>query len=233
MKVILRASTSNPNCGSYCDFALIDLTPEFATEAVRRIVRLREEQANDRSLHLKHHWSHEVRFFDSTSLEDSKGIAERELLAAARRMDAEGEDSTMVPEHASLNEEIETHVDLAQLIVREADISFYAAERSGAWIVTTVTLPKRLLESASDNAIPINKYHSHAWKFDNRPAEHVTEEICACGAERHVIVDSTELGTTTTIRIFEPAREESTEQGDDNLRQLQGPTQKAESENGN
>jgi hypothetical protein len=53
--------------------------------------------------------------------------------------------------------------------------------------------------------------HVHKWQLDNKPVDEITEESCACGAERQVIRETDQDGTTTTIRIFEPSCPEDTD----------------------
>ena len=47
MRIILKVSSSNEHCTGGCDFALLDLTPELARLAVRRIATLREQKSVD------------------------------------------------------------------------------------------------------------------------------------------------------------------------------------------
>jgi hypothetical protein len=43
MRIILKVSSNNEYCDGGCEFALVNLTPQLATLALRRIDTLREE----------------------------------------------------------------------------------------------------------------------------------------------------------------------------------------------
>ena len=47
MKVILRVSSNNEHCDGGCELALVDLTPQLAGMALRRIAVLREQKSLD------------------------------------------------------------------------------------------------------------------------------------------------------------------------------------------
>ena len=47
MRIALKVSSTNEYCDGGCEFALVDLTPELATLALRRIATLREQKSLD------------------------------------------------------------------------------------------------------------------------------------------------------------------------------------------
>lgn len=47
--------------------------------------------------------------------------------------------------------------------------------------------------------------HEHSWQLDYSPVDEIREYSCTCGASKQVVADAGPKGTTTTIRIFEPA----------------------------
>ena len=47
MRIALKVSSSNEYSDGGCDFALMDLTPELSTLALRRIATLREQKSLD------------------------------------------------------------------------------------------------------------------------------------------------------------------------------------------
>ena len=57
--------------------------------------------------------------------------------------------------------------------------------------------------------------HQHVWDFDSGPVDEIREYSCKCGGEKQVIVETREDGTTTTIRIFEPAQGSDEDQDED------------------
>jgi hypothetical protein len=48
MRVILKVWSSSPHWNGGCDYAIVDLAPELASVALRRIGTLLEQQAADR-----------------------------------------------------------------------------------------------------------------------------------------------------------------------------------------
>ena len=47
MKLVLKVSSNNEHCDGGCELALVDLSPELAALALRRMVVLREQKCLD------------------------------------------------------------------------------------------------------------------------------------------------------------------------------------------
>ena len=63
MRVILNVWGSSPHWNGGCDYAIIGLAPELASVALRRIGRLREQQAGDRQLDESYFWDSHAAYF--------------------------------------------------------------------------------------------------------------------------------------------------------------------------
>jgi hypothetical protein len=60
MRIALKVSSSNEYCDGGCEFALVDLTPELATLALRRIATLREQKNLDPDIDETYYWAYFV-----------------------------------------------------------------------------------------------------------------------------------------------------------------------------
>ena len=56
MRIALMVTSSNEHCNGGCEFALVDLTPELAALAVRRITALREQKDLDPDIDETYYW---------------------------------------------------------------------------------------------------------------------------------------------------------------------------------
>ena len=63
MRVILKVWSSSPHWNGGCDYAIVDLTPELASVALRRIGTLREQQAADPQLDESYFWDSHAAYF--------------------------------------------------------------------------------------------------------------------------------------------------------------------------
>ena len=63
MKVVLRVSSNNEHCDGGCELALVDLSPELADLALRRIAVLREQKNLDPDIDETYYWAYVVEYF--------------------------------------------------------------------------------------------------------------------------------------------------------------------------
>ena len=74
MRVVLKVTSGNEHYSGGCEYALLDLTPELAALALRRIAVLKELEKLDLHIDESHYWAHfVVCYFDpwaGSELED-------------------------------------------------------------------------------------------------------------------------------------------------------------------
>ncbi len=63
MKVVLRVSSNNEHCDGGCELALVELTPQLAAMALRRIAVLREQKNLDPDVDETYYWAYVVEYF--------------------------------------------------------------------------------------------------------------------------------------------------------------------------
>ena len=60
MRVVLKVTSSNENYNGGCEYALLDLTPDLASLALRRIAVLKEQKNLDPDIDETYYWAYFV-----------------------------------------------------------------------------------------------------------------------------------------------------------------------------
>jgi hypothetical protein len=63
MKLVLKVSSNNEHCDGGCELALVNLSPELAALALRRMVVLREQKCLDPDVDETYYWAYVVEYF--------------------------------------------------------------------------------------------------------------------------------------------------------------------------
>ncbi len=79
MKLVLRVSSSNQYCDGGCEFAVVDLTRELASVALRRIQALTEHKKNDESVYETYYWAYYANYFSTRT--DVSGVPQKIKIA--------------------------------------------------------------------------------------------------------------------------------------------------------
>jgi hypothetical protein len=153
VRVILKVWSSNPENNGGCDFAVVDLTPELARLALRRIAVLGEQRGVDPAACETSYWAADAEYFSPwLSLPDQSDEAK----AASLKLEEEL-DSLQVNRHemvtaargSSVPQTQIARVECAQMVVREEGIAFTAIPKHNDLYVTTAEIPKGVLEQAA------------------------------------------------------------------------------------
>jgi hypothetical protein len=143
MRVVLKVWSGNPNWDGRCDYAMVDLTPEFAALALGRIGTVREQQATDPELNESYFWDSHAAYFSlwaesgtqpgfgceagqATTLEDLR-VDQREVV--------------QVPEGFQLTESQLARVECEQMIVRKVCGRQHTSQI--CWDIGYVSLPHK------------------------------------------------------------------------------------------
>ena len=62
-RIVLKVTSSNEHCDGGCELALVDLSPELAALALRRIAVLREQKSLDPDIDETYYWAYFVEYF--------------------------------------------------------------------------------------------------------------------------------------------------------------------------
>lgn len=145
MKVISRLTC--PDEINDCDYALINLTPDLARLALRRITRLKGHQAKDGDLWEAYYWDHHAEYF-SPWLAGNSGEADA-LVETIERFPAASMDLMRAHDDFSVPEGLLGSVECCQLVIRDEGIAFAAMPKHTDAYIKTAEIPLRLLEEAA------------------------------------------------------------------------------------
>ncbi len=153
MKVVMNVSSRNENEDGGCVLACIDLTPQLAELALRRIERLGELQAQDPNADEIYYWNYEAVFFDPFLGPGQDGKFEDPLAATREqlldRLDkgqkgfVEVDPLFVGPEHQL------AAIECGEMIVRKEGVAFIAIPKHGSFYVETSEVPSAVLRRAA------------------------------------------------------------------------------------
>ena len=153
MKVVLKVSSTNENCIGGCDFALVELTPELATLALRRIAALREQKKLDPDIDETYYWAYFAEYFSPwrnlASAESDIKTASLALADVLEDLQIEEEGTVTVLESFQVPSSQVARVECEQMIVGEDSIAFMAIPKHASFRVQTVEIPLAMLEAAT------------------------------------------------------------------------------------
>lgn len=104
MRIALKVTSSNECCNGGCEFALVDLTAELATLALRRIAALREQKNLDPDIDETYYWAYFVDCYFDPWAETSNDGKEFEGTSSAvadmlEELQIEAKELACVPEN--------------------------------------------------------------------------------------------------------------------------------------
>jgi len=155
MKLVLKVSSNNEHCDGGCELALVDLTPELAALALRRMVVLREQKCLDPDVDETHYWAYVVEYFSPwVSLASTKEEVEPavEIANMLDELGIEENEVLAVPESFLVPSCQIAAVECEQMIVRADCIAFTAIPKHASFNVQTVEIPLGTLEAAATGA---------------------------------------------------------------------------------
>ena len=154
MRIVLKVSSNNEHCNGGCEFALVDLTPEFAALALKRIATLKEQKNLDPDIVESDYWANFAEYFSpwegiASHGEDPEGtmVPLEEMLD---ELPTEEEEIVCVPETFQVSPHQVAAVECPQMVVRDS-IAFMAIPKHASFYVQTVEVPLAMLEAAAAN----------------------------------------------------------------------------------
>jgi hypothetical protein len=154
MRIALKVSSSNEYCDGGCEFALVDLTPELATLALRRIATLREQKSLDPDIDETYYWAYFVDCYFSPYADLAiveKGV-EGASVAMGDMLDdlhIEEKEVVCVPDSFGVPPSQVATVECEQMSVHQDSIAFMAIPKHASYRVQTVEIPLAMLEAAA------------------------------------------------------------------------------------
>jgi hypothetical protein len=158
LRIALKVTSSNEYCNGGCEFALLDLTPEVASLALRRIGALREQKNLDPDIDEAYFWAYFVDcYFDpwAESPGDEKDVESTSSVVSdiLDELDIGDNEVVCVPESFQVPPSQCAVVESQQMIVRADSISFTAIPRYASLRVQTAEIPIIMLEAAAAAAL--------------------------------------------------------------------------------
>lgn len=154
MKLISRVTC--PDGIDDCDYALIDLTPDLARLALKRIAMLNKCRANDPELFELYCWNSAVEYFSPWLTEDARGADQ--LAEMIEALPAASMDLLLAPSNFEVPGNLVGRVDCGQMVASDDAVSFVAIPKHTNVYVETAEIPLALLHEAVSGAVcPANQ----------------------------------------------------------------------------
>ena len=130
-----------------CDYVLVNLTPNLARLACRRVAMLMEQKHMDDSLVETYFWDAHAEYF-------SPWLAEQEteadaLAEALERLPAVAGDWMEAPAEFSIPDSLGARVECGQMVIREASVAFLGIPKHTNTYVYTSEVPLPVLEQVA------------------------------------------------------------------------------------
>ena len=156
MRVILKVWGSSPHWNGGCDYAIVELAPELASVALRRIGTLREQQAADPQLDESYFWdSHAAYFSPWVGSERAPDSGDEPTVARTiEELRVDKREIVQAPEDFEVEEDQFARVECEQMIVRSGGIAFAAVPKHGDFHVSTAAISLEWLERAVQSRLP-------------------------------------------------------------------------------
>jgi hypothetical protein len=145
MKLVSTVSSDQETWG--CDYALIDLSPELARLALRRVHILKAQKQADQQLDEMYFWDLHVEYFSPWK---GKEADSADLLSEMLdKLPSVAGDLLRAPDDFAVPENLLERVECSQMITREDGIAFVAIPKHASYYIRTTEVPLSLLESAA------------------------------------------------------------------------------------
>ena len=144
MKLVSTVSSDQETWG--CDYALIDLSPELARLALRRMNILKAQKQADQQLDEMYFWDYNVEYFSPWEGEAERADPLSEMLD---KLPLVADDLMYAPDGFVVPDNLLEPVECSQMIIREDAIAFIAIPKHASYHIRTAEVPLSLLESAA------------------------------------------------------------------------------------
>jgi len=154
VRVVLKVASSNENYNGGCEYALLDLTPDLASLALRRIAVLKEQRNLDPDIDETYYWAYFVDCYFDPWAESAEDVKESEGTSSAvgdmlDELKIEDKGVLSVPENFHVAPSQSAAVECEQMVVSADSISFTAIPRHASLRVATAEIPITMLETAA------------------------------------------------------------------------------------
>ncbi|HEX5481856.1 MAG TPA: hypothetical protein VFZ08_04445 [Terriglobia bacterium] len=144
---LISMVTSDAAHDPECDYAVIDLTPELARVALRRINAFNVQKTADDDLIEMYFWDYHVEYFSpwiGEKTEQADGLEE-----ALTSFPRAAPDLMIAPVDFSVPESMAVRVECCRMVTREDAVAFMAIPKHTDSYVHTAEIPLHLIETAA------------------------------------------------------------------------------------
>lgn len=150
MKLISRVTC--PDGIDDCDYALVNLTPDLARLALKRIAVLNKCKASDPDLFELYYWDRNAQYFNPW-LAQVPDEADR-LAEMIETLPAASTDLLRVPNHVAIPADVTARVECSQMVACDDAIRFLAIPKYTDVYVETAEIPLTVLHEAASGELP-------------------------------------------------------------------------------
>ena len=130
-----------------CDYVLVNLTPNLARLACRRVAMLKEQKHVDASLVESYFWDAHADCFSPWLAEQEKDADA--LAEVLERLHAVAGDWMEAPAEFSIPDSLRARMECSQMIVRPAGVTFVAIPKHTSTYVYSAEIPLPVLEKVA------------------------------------------------------------------------------------
>jgi len=145
MKLVSTVSSDQETWS--CDYALVDLNPDLARLALRRINTFKVQKKADQQLGEMYFWDFHVEYFSPGNADG--GDSADSLSVMLDKLPPLAGDLMRAPDDFAVPENLLARVECSQMIVREGAVAFIAIPKHASHYIRTSEVPLSLLESAT------------------------------------------------------------------------------------
>jgi hypothetical protein len=151
VRVVLRVWSTNPDCSTGCDYAVVEIGQELVKRMLRRLNVLREQKTIDPSIFEIYYWDYSPQYFspwvNRPAQPQEFEVACCELEKTLDELQVDTCEVVSVPVDFCVPDSQIAAVECAQMIVREESIAFTAIPKHADICLTTAEISKQVLES--------------------------------------------------------------------------------------
>ena len=145
MKLVSTVSSDQETWN--CDYALVDLTPDLARLALRRINLLKVQKKADERLDEMYFWDFHVEYFSPWNPEEEDSADS--LSGMLDKLTPVAGDLMRAPDDFAVPESLFARTECSQMVVAEDAIAFIAIPKHASCNVRTAEIPLHLIEAAA------------------------------------------------------------------------------------
>jgi hypothetical protein len=145
MKLVSTVSSDQETWS--CDYALVDLNPDLARLALRRINTFKVQKKADQQLGEMYFWDFHVEYFSPGNADG--GDSADSLSVMLDKLPPLAGDLMRAPDDFAVPESLLARMECSQMVVSEDAIAFIAIPKHASYYIHTAEIPLHLIEAVA------------------------------------------------------------------------------------